>query len=54
MQLKRWKAPPRRVQQRDEVIKLCFDKESLPNFTPGLKMVYTSEEQPLFVLIKRK
>ena len=42
----------RRIQYRKEVLQLCFDKDSINNFKPGLKMIYASEEHPLFVDLK--
>lgn len=36
----------------EKVIQLCFDENSLNNFTPGLKMVFAMEDPPLFVTLE--
>lgn len=36
----------------EKVIQLCFDENSIENFSPGLKMVYAMEDPPLFVTLE--
>jgi len=36
----------------EKVIQLCFDENSINNFTPGLKMVFAMEDPPLFVTLE--
>jgi hypothetical protein len=36
----------------EKVIQLCFDENSIDNFTPGLKMVFAMEDPPLFVTLE--
>ncbi len=35
----------------NEIINLCFDHKSLRNFSPGLKLVFSTDDMPLFVKI---
>jgi len=36
----------------EKVIQLCFDENSIDNFSPGLKMVFAMEDPPLFVTLE--
>ncbi|MFH2131335.1 MAG: hypothetical protein ABIK68_13250 [bacterium] len=36
----------------EKVIQLCFDENSINNFSPGLKMVFALEDPPLFVTLE--
>jgi hypothetical protein len=36
----------------EKVIQLCFDDNSIDNFSPGLKMVFAMEDPPLFVTLE--
>jgi len=35
-----------------KVIKLCFDPKSINNFSPGLKLVFATDDPPLFVRLE--
>ena len=52
MALKQMTKKSRRVEHKERIIKLCFDSESIKNFQPGLKMLYASEDQPMFINLK--
>ncbi len=36
-----------------KVINICFDKKSIDNFSPGLKMIFALDEPPFFVKLKQ-
>ena len=42
----------RRIEHKEQVIKLCFDKDSIVKFKPGLKLLYAAENEPLFVNLR--
>ena len=52
MEVKKREERSRRIEYRDRVIRLCFDSESIGKFTPGLKLVFASEEQPLLIQLQ--
>ena len=37
---------------RERIIRLCFDVDSINNFSPGLKMIYALNDPPLFVKLE--
>ncbi len=37
---------------QQKIIQLCFDANSIHKFTPGLKMIYSISETPLFVILE--
>ena len=49
MEVKKTNEQARRIEYRTRVLRLCFDRESIRKFTPGLKLIFASEESPLLV-----
>ena len=47
---KRVQLSPRYKQQ---VIRLCFDPVSINKFEPGLKLLFSYDEPPMFVRVQR-
>ncbi|MCP4754013.1 MAG: hypothetical protein GY866_24275 [Proteobacteria bacterium] len=45
------KNQPKDVTQQ-RIIQLCFDSNSIDNFSPGLKMIYALDDPPLFVMLE--
>ncbi|MBU3915963.1 hypothetical protein KKA14_10550 [bacterium] len=37
---------------RQRIIQLCFDSQSINGFSPGLKMIYALDDSPLFVMLE--
>ena len=37
---------------RQRIIQLCFDSQSINGFSPGLKMIYALDDAPLFVMLE--
>jgi hypothetical protein len=35
-----------------KVIRLCFDPKSIDRYSPGLKLVYATDDPPLFVMLE--
>lgn len=38
---------------QSQVMDICFDKESIEKFSPGLKMIMATGEPPLFIKVDR-
>ncbi len=39
-------------QNKQRVIQLCFDAQSIDKFKPGLKMIFALDDAPLFVKLE--
>lgn len=37
---------------KQKIVQLCFDSKSIDNFTPGLKMIFSLDDAPLFVKLE--
>lgn len=39
-------------QDRQKIIRLCFDRKSIEKFSPGLKMIFALDDPPIFVKLE--
>lgn len=37
---------------KQKIVQLCFDAQSINKFTPGLKMIFALDDPPLFVKLE--
>ena len=40
-------------QNKQQILNICFDAGSINKFSPGLKLLFSSDEPPMFVKVKR-
>ncbi|MCG8336351.1 MAG: hypothetical protein MJE63_17725 [Proteobacteria bacterium] len=37
---------------KQKIVQLCFDSQSIDKFSPGLKMIFALDDAPLFVKLE--